>query len=162
MHKGAHKKPVQRKNCHQFDAVNVIVCIIVLCCQYLYKIRLMITISFEMQDVWKVFNCLLYPVCVLQSLLSNASSHIHDETIKLQETPLSSLSSLSVCVVTHRVCNYSCRSGICILKCLNKKWLNRSLCFYVFTYLCLFEKLDFIGVLAFRNWQWNGLLQNKY
>jgi len=102
------KNQYKAKNCHQFDAVNVIVHIIVLCCQYLYKVRLMIAISFEMQDVSKVCHCLLYPlfiffmnitcmqeecyicVCALQSLLSNASSQIHDEASRLEETTFSS------------------------------------------------------------------------
>jgi len=94
------KNQYKAKNCHQFDAVNVIVCIVVLCCQYLYKVRLMITISFEMQDVSKVCHCLLYPlcllhecyiyVCALQSLLCNAASQIHDEASRPEETTLNS------------------------------------------------------------------------
>ena len=164
------KNQYKTKNCHQFDAVNVIVCIIVLCCQYLYKVRLMIAISFEMQDVSKVCHCLLYPLCVffmnvtckcvLQSLLSNASSHIRDETSRLREATLNSW-SVSVCVATYRICIYNYRIDVCILNCLNKKWLNRALCFCTYTCLCLFEKLDFIGVFTFRNWQWKWVVTKQ-
>jgi len=66
---------------------------------------------------------------------------------------LLSIHDVSVCVATYRVCSYNYRRDVCILNFLKEKWLNRALCFYMFTYLCLFENLDFIEVLAFRNWQ---------
>jgi hypothetical protein len=73
------------KNCHQFDVVNIIVCIIVLCCQYLYKLDIHDSVHHDTiftkmpnsMQLCRIIYCSLTALHVLSDIFAHHQEHLN-------------------------------------------------------------------------------------